>query len=57
MCEICNNSVNRDYSHSKHKHHQKLLMKVMKIKQLNHYYNNQPNYLTSAMVKIPQQQP
>lgn len=38
MCEICKNTVNRDYTHSKSKQHRKLLYKIMKDKQKNNYY-------------------
>ena len=57
MCEICKNTVNRDYTHSKNKHHRKLLYKIMKIKKNTGVYNNQSNYLTLDLVKIPQPQP
>ena len=38
MCEICKNTVNRDYTHSKNKHHRKLLYKIMKIKKNTNFY-------------------
>lgn len=39
MCEICKNSVNRDYTHSKSKYHRKLLYKIMKIKKNTNFYD------------------
>lgn len=38
MCEICKNSVVRGYTHSKNKHHLRLLLKIMKIKKNNRFY-------------------
>ena len=32
MCEICKNTVNRDYTHSKNKHHYRLLLEIMQYK-------------------------
>ena len=39
MCEICNNSINRDYTHSRSKQHLKHLYKIMKTKQQNNYFS------------------
>ena len=38
MCKICNNSITRDYTHCKNKHHLRLLMKQMKDKLESGYY-------------------
>ena len=38
MCEICNNNSIRNYTHSKNKHHLRLLLKIMKIKKNDRFY-------------------
>lgn len=38
MCEICNNNSIRNYTHSKNKHHLRLLLKIMKDKKNTGYY-------------------
>ena len=38
MCELCKNTVTRDYTHAKNKHHLRLLMKQMKDKLESGYY-------------------
>ena len=43
MCEICKTSVARNYTHAKNKHHIKNLYEIMKIKQINNYYNGTYN--------------
>ena len=32
MCDLCNNSVVRGYTHSKNKHHYRLLLEIMQYK-------------------------
>lgn len=39
MCDLCNNSVPRTYTHSLTKPHLKRLFKLMKERQENGYYS------------------
>ena len=38
MCELCKNSVARDYTHAKNKQHVRVLMKKIKVKLESGYY-------------------
>ena len=40
MCDLCNNSVNRDYTHCKNKHHYRLLLEIMQYKKKSNFYLN-----------------
>ena len=38
MCELCKNTVTRDYTHAKNKQHVRVLMKKIKVKLESGYY-------------------
>ena len=43
MCEICKNSVARNYTHCRNKHHYRLLLEIMQYKKTDkfkYYYLN-----------------
>ena len=43
MCEICNNSVTRNYTHCRNKHHYRLLLEIMQYKKndnFKYYYKS-----------------
>ena len=50
MCELCKNSVARDYTHAKNKHHLRLLMKKIKVKLESGYYIRTREILTTHPV-------
>ena len=58
MCEICKNSVARNYPHCRNKHHYRLLLEIMQYKKNDKFKcYKKPNCLISEKAEIPQQQP
>ena len=53
MCEICNNTVARNYTHCRNKHHYRLLLEIMQYKKTDKFkYYYKPNLMDS--LAIPQ---
>ena len=49
MCDLCNNSVVRGYTHSKNKHHYRLLLEIMQYKKNDKFkYYFKPNLMDSS---------
>ena len=44
MCEICKNTVTRNYTHCRNKHHYRLLLEIMQYKKNDNFkYYYKPN--------------
>ena len=58
MCELCKNTVTRDYTHAKNKQHYRLLLEIMQYKKNDKFKcYKKPNYPISETEEKPQQQP
>ena len=38
MCDVCNNGITRNYTHTKNKHHYRLLLEIMNYKKNTNFY-------------------